>query len=1152
MAQKTLKPTLILALDPFAAAFCAEARWRLERLYGADLGGPNTLIQAAALARRGGSLGFELDLDPYLDPAQGHLDFDLEAARAGAGAAAPGEAEALFETYLVQVEDALAEILLQSRSLDDIEAAKRAGFEVSDARRIYVVLSSSDAFAAGSLLQVTRVIRWLFTRRLADELFSLHALVLLPDLFAGHGSADYAVTYGLFKKLDDAFANGLSVAAHFKPQPFETCWVIDGRNNRGVGTGTLAANLAGYADAFAGLIYSDPEDSMATPGISPGGRPPNYNSFGYGELYLPTAEAVARLSAALAHDVTRAVFLGEAAPDRLDERQRLSDVTRFVQRKDFASRLEQVNRGRQGLTIWQPVKEADKIRPGSLRPEAVGEYVTALRRRHEEFGKSELLEYRDALFDSGERVLAELTEMLDAEIDRRADASPAGLPDAVEYLHVMVEHAVELRQFLGEVPQNLLSALRAAEGSMDGELGVEPSYERSAALLAQIHDLRGSLEELRTDLRLLLPAHEARHDVTAAPAAAGAAAPGATAAAAPEGATAAAPSEPDFFYEPPPAAPEGFDFGAFDPEASPLDLGSEPHDGGPDAGSSGATDGDHGAAPPPPPPPEPPPRGPETQRQRLGREIEEAERHLADLGDEYRDAVEVEDKAAYGRREARLKEVLSDRVRQIAETEESLSKIAEALGKARRDHEYLLEEQRLAMRRQVVVRPTLFALVFFGIPLLAALGGVWPATEIVIFVLDHLSEAALVLLVLALIYSAVVFYNYFTNWRPRVAASEKRVRDLDAELNYTARRLFDSHNALQHFKFKVAAWTRTKEAIARLIGTAQDRIEELNERLEALRESADLFARERDAARPLASPMRRPLLLAEDIDAYYAKRVTSVEAEGEAFMETHKMRRKMVRRVTAEEFRKKLRAFAEAKFEHLRELSVTDAMLYRPDLVPPKTADLRLRELDEAAELLLRLRRSQGPGAGRLAQRDVTLWASPQARERVQEAYERIRPRVNIRASDDEGALRVLTRCLYFPAFHIGPVEFYRERYSRAPQKIAEELPDVLPIDERMRRAYKRFLLALATGVVVRDAGGLYRFADGTHDPFGDDRREIAEKLAGALGAQKLMEELDDRLNAHLETVESVAQRLTEFAASTPDLDAAERRMVDELVSKTF
>ena len=447
--KKSLKPTLILALDPFAAAFCAEVRARLEGVFGAR----ETLIQARAVVPRDAGLSFTAD------PAEaGDTAFDLEASRARLASHSVRQVEELFEGCQEAAEEELSELLGAGRSLGDIEAAKRSGFEVVNTRLIYLVLSSVDPFAVGAVLETARLIRWLFATRYADELHTLHALVLLPDLFGNHTAPDHATTYSLFKKLDYAFTNGVRIVHRQNLPPFESCWLMDGRNQRAVGTGTLAENLAGYADAFVGLLSANPEDSMATPGMYARGKPPAYNSFGYGELYFPSAAAVARLSAALAHDITRRTYLGEGTGERHSDRQHLTAVTRFIRSQEYAHALQQVER-HQGTAIWRDFSPREEPREA-----APGEYVAALRLRHEEFEREQQLEFREALLLSGGRARDDLVARFDEEIDRRADASPAGLGEAVEYLRVMVARAVELQgHLIGEEPQNLWTALRAVK-----------------------------------------------------------------------------------------------------------------------------------------------------------------------------------------------------------------------------------------------------------------------------------------------------------------------------------------------------------------------------------------------------------------------------------------------------------------------------------------------------------------------------------------------------------------------------------------------------------------------------------------------------------------------------------------------------------------
>jgi len=1108
--KKILKPTFILALDPFAAAFCAEARRRLGRQLGADFNEGSTLIQSCALVEDQNTLQFDFDLDGYLDPEREYTRFNLAKARTRSDASKLDEAEKLFGSWGDQATDAVSEVLLGARSLNDIEVARRAGFDVSNARLIYIVLSSSDPFAVNVVIELVRVIHWLFATRFYDDLYTLHALVLLPELFANPSTPDYVTTYGLLKKLDDAFGNGLRVLARVKPQPFEDCWLIDGHNQRVVGTGTLAENLPGYADAFVGLLTAGPEDSLAAPGMHANGKPPAYNSFGFGELYFPSDVVVTRLGAELAHDITRRYFLGEAETESHGGRQLLNDVKRFVQSNDFTNELEQVKRHRDGHAIWQPLTLRE--RP---REDAPGEYIEVLRSRHAEFDQGPMVEYLTALSDSSERVRIELTRQLDEEIDRRADASRQGLQETLEYLRIIVEPAIELRQLFGETPRNLRTVLREVEAMLDGQLHLVPDRNASAALLEEIIDLCNSLRELRTDLRLL--PESTKHPGMPHPQ---------------EPSLKEEQSDEEVYYSERPASKDNSEFVELDPEEAPPDPEEETIHTAPSPAAG--------------------PHLPDEPRQRLVAMIEDAEERLQQLSDEYRDVVETEDMTMDTRRNEAIKRVQIEKVQRIEDNEKLLSTRAEELGQARRDYRDLLELRRQFIQRHLFRHPLFFTLILFVVPLLGWVRDIWPLTALVTLAIDNSAVSALITLVIVVIYLLGIFGAFSRGLQSQVAKAEARVTELESALQFTATQLLEARTAHQLFKYELYAWRMRRDAIAYLVETAQMRIRTLTDRLDALRESAGIFARERDESVPLASPMRRPLILAEDIDLYYDKKITSVDAESDLFVRTYKMTRSLVRRITPEEFRDRLRTFAVSRFKHLRELCITDALFHYPDLVPEKTADLRLRELDEAAEPLLRLRRDNSTGAGRLAQRDTTLWVSAQERERMLDVYRHICPSVNVRIGDNDSSLRVLTRCLYFPAHFIGSIEFYRERYIGSPHKIAEGLPDLMPLGERLKRAHKRFLLALATGVVMRNPAGVYMFSQSPHESFGTDRRRTVEWLSSSITGQKLYEELNDRLDRYLKAAGSVLKQLHDFYNSATDLDDSERQILQALMSEYF
>lgn len=1079
---KRLKPTLIIALDPFAASFCAEAQRRLAWNFGER----GDLIQAHELTLRDGRLDFE----PIpLDRETSGASFDLQAAREVGARQSAQEAEQLFEQNVEDIQSSLERILQSGRSFADVEKARGEGVDVVDERVIYLVLSSVAPVSTGVVMGAARLIKWLFSALFADELYTLHALVLLPYLFENPSGPDYATTYALFKKLDDAFAGSTDISGQVE-MPFESCWLIDGRNARGVGTRTLAENLAGYADAFAGFLNADPEKSGALPGRTSRGRPPVYSTFGFGELYFPAEEAVARLSATLAEEVIRRAFLGEGAARQDNTRQLLLAAKRFILSAEYRDALQSIERQEgKGAIIWQPFRPR-----AELREDAPGDYVAELGRRYKEFEQREAIDYRDALLTSSEQARVGVEALLDTAIDRRADDSANGLKDAVAFLNVMTRQGLALdRHLLGEDPQNLITALRETKGELDASLpDVVADHQQSDALLEQVQDFRSRLESLETSLRLM------------------------------------------------PAPPEAAEAGAPPPAAPPSDAPEPP----PSEGERPDAEAHEEAAPEQPPD--------ESPRERLAREIDETGQQLRAASEAYLRALDQEDQAADVSRHEAQKRALAAKHERIERAEAGLIELGGKLREARRALEYLLEDKQQFLRRHFVVRPVLFALLAVGLPLLAALGDIGPAREFVAFIWENFPQVLLWLCVASLIYTSAILWVFRIGLYRQIKEARALVEQLASSFDSDAAQLRSARNDLLHFKYQLFAQTMRVGAVERLIEMARHRVRELEEGREALVRMAEDFARLRVEAEPPASVMRRPLLQAEDIDAYYRKVIASVEAEAEVFRHNHdRVRRKDVRRRPPAELRAELTAFSRRRFDLLRDLSIEEAMLsQRPELIPPATVRRRLEELSEAAEPLLRLRQTE-VGSGSFAERDATLWVNAEEQTQVSELYRRICPSVNVRAGDNPRALRVLTRNMHFPAYFVGAIQFYRHWYERSADRAASELPDVLPVDERMRRAQEDFLLAYATGLVTLRAGGAYAFPDGNGEVLGTDRKQIVERLATSFAARQLYAELKTRLE-RLSADDSVHLKLSGFLKSATDLNPAERAVLSALAGRYF
>jgi hypothetical protein len=1081
--MQSLKPTTIIALDAHAAAFCVAARARLKREYGTAR---DSLIQAYLLVVEEASIRFEPNLETVADSS-----FDLEAARANTPRPRPPEVAELFRRQSLTIEEELAGMLTVGRRAKEMDEALREGIEIVDESTVFLVMSASDPTASGVVLELYRALKKVLSIRFAGDLYTLHAVVLLPDLFLNPASQDFAASYALLKKLDHAALNGISITPHRTLPSFESCWLIDGRNARGTRLGTLAEELGSYADAFVGFLTADPERSGAAPGSNPRGRPPAYNSFGYGELFFPAEIAITRLSAALASDIITRAFLGgeSAARAPANERRLLLAAKQFVLGKSYSETLEGLERDK-GAMIWRDfgLGVAVATRPETREIDA-REHVAELQRRHAEYDRKEMLEFRKTLLARTEEVRGELVKLLDDECDQRCDASTDGLHEALRFLTVMTDPAIAIQEdLLGEDPQNLITERRAAEAVLDRRLGVVFNRQETTALLEQVNELRANLQSLQTSLRL-------------APQPAGS----------------------------PAGAQTGASVNTSDQQSSAPDAEADAANKAAQASTSNSI-------------------SPEEDRRQLLAELETNERQLQALKAEYPRVLERENRAAdLLRREAR-KTVTEEKERVVAELETQLVSLGDQLQAARRVLHELKEERRLYLHRMIKVYPTLTAMVLFGVPAVAALFDLGPARDLVAFFWDNLWRFLLWIAIAFAVYAGFVYLILTRDINRRIKEASALVDSLSNSLHATAAHLRNAHNDVLRFEYEQFAQRIRTETLDHLLETARRRIEELNRTITSLREISEGFTRQRIEADSQVSIMRRPLLTAADIDAYYQRTVNDLEPTAATFTQEW-VARSQARRIDAAEFRARLMQFTRKRFDWLAKLSIEDALLRQHDLIPADTALARLRDLNKTAEPLLRLRDAES-SQEMFAERDSTLWASGDGRDQILSLYQRISPKATVRASDNGRTLRVLTRCHNFPAYFLGSIEHYRACYEREPEKDAAEYPDCIPLDPAIKRTHEMLLLSLALGLVARRPEGDYFHASDPTTSLGNDRHAIAENLATSFEAKKLHDELQAQIKNATTDHAVVHGKLLEYLNANADLDASEREILLELAQQ--
>jgi len=137
------KPTILLALDPHSAAFCAAIKRQLQEFPAAQ----SCLIQTYTLTWDGQTFGFSTELDEF-----GDMSFDL--AQTHSKQAYVSKIRTQFIQGAGELQTALIDLLKTANQSKEAISAKRQGVEISSTHRIYLMLSASNYFARGVVFDI--------------------------------------------------------------------------------------------------------------------------------------------------------------------------------------------------------------------------------------------------------------------------------------------------------------------------------------------------------------------------------------------------------------------------------------------------------------------------------------------------------------------------------------------------------------------------------------------------------------------------------------------------------------------------------------------------------------------------------------------------------------------------------------------------------------------------------------------------------------------------------------------------------------------------------------------------------------------------------------------------------------------------------------
>ena len=441
----------------------------------------------------------------------------------------------------------------------------------------------------------------------------------------------------------------------------------------------------------------------------------------------------------------------------------------------------------------------------------------------------------------------------------------------------------------------------------------------------------------------------------------------------------------------------------------------------------------------------------------------------------------------------------------------------------------------------LVIYPALIGVVLFGLLIITGIfsqSALWRLLQnIGANLVSYLLGCAFAIL----IYLGLVWLNYSTNIRSSILKVQKQIKGLESSVKATAIELRRNYNEQLKLEYDLYAQNLRVEALNYLIKTAKLHTETLRQTIDKLSQVHSSLVEEHEQATIQFSEIRLPVLTDGDIDGYYQS-FLSTQPTKKFTIEC--VSRSVSWKISAQEFQNQLIPFAQKQFEQLSNLSI-GSVLKRADLIAANTATLRLNQLYDNANLLLRLQ-DIDTNLNPTSQRETTLWVGNKDKEEILGFYSRLSRNLTTLVSEDSQRLCVLTRSLGFPAYFLSQIEFYRDCYERT-QIEQDEIPDLIPDEigssRELKEAYESLLSAIALKVVSQSQGD-YQF---NGKSLGKDREQIASALATEFTFQELYEEMKESIEAFEHDL--IYQNLEEFGTSAKNLTRYERKLLDNLLS---
>ena len=483
-----LRPTLIIGLGGTGHEVLVRLKARYLDAYGEDifriikLLSFDTAEEAKDATREGGELvqmdrGTELihignvpttrilknlDIHPTIK-AWLPSNMPARAITAGAMQVRPMGRLALFNHFQSQVRSNLE---LAIRALSNIKQRGDIGDQGTIARtqgiNIFIITSVCGGTGSGIFIDMAYVLRQLCMDQGLDENYCyLNGILVLPQAFATvTGDAIRANAYAALLELDyfskggnfsAEYPGGTLVSSHIRP--FNICYLVDAVNERGkmlAGLNELSPMIAEAVFLQTASQVGDTQKSVfdnvkALDGLDQD-YPTAYSGFGTASLVFPAEVLIDACASRYCNNLLKSSLIGRAVnPEMLtaeinavtDKMRLTQDVLKVEMGKDENGRT---------MRVRLDPRQLDKVPNQELVKTAVSRM-----QREEDRNLNDV--YQRNMENNLKRLRDEMSQALNADIDRIVNDSDLGLDLAIAFLDALDRHITELVDSFSEQRQ---------------------------------------------------------------------------------------------------------------------------------------------------------------------------------------------------------------------------------------------------------------------------------------------------------------------------------------------------------------------------------------------------------------------------------------------------------------------------------------------------------------------------------------------------------------------------------------------------------------------------------------------------------------------------------------------------------------------------